>query len=334
MFVKYIVWVIALLSWLITVLDSKLQNITKIKYIITRNYDYKSFHKSFTLVTNDEFVLLRMRIVIYCVKKFGMPGKKKKKVKAKSKAKTKAKSKLKKVKPESSVVGNDPKKSQALIQFERKFPAGDDWIILSFCLVPWEAKAITMFFNFEETVCTHMKLESVYRIMLPRKSLCCAQVQKTKGFLCLLKYRIAEKKIGGAEKLILFTDPPTVDKPIPNSWKGKTLSQLGFTGGIFEKAPRHILFFDFEPPRFGFGTKRPMDNLIRSDVHLKKEKILLDPVLLAEPSKIMLNESEKLKQETELFLQTIRLQSRGFSKAHCRQHSKTNYDKPESNNIQ
>ena len=75
----------------------------------------------------------------------------------KGKSKKKGKGKKKKT----TTKEEEPKQEEPEIHI----PEGKDWIIMSFCLVPWEAKHITMFLNFEDLVRTSMTIKTLKRYL-------------------------------------------------------------------------------------------------------------------------------------------------------------------------
>ena len=141
-----------------------------------------------------------------------------------------------------------------------KIPEGNDWVILSFCLVPWEAKNITMFLNFEQLVKTNMTIKSLKRVI--------------------------EDRIGSVSHLSFYLNPPKKEEELSlKDCQHFRLIDMDFKGGTFDNPERSLLFFDFSP-------SYPTD-------------LGLDPLLLTEPSQILLNHSETVKQEIGQLLKTI-----------------------------
>ena len=155
-----------------------------------------------------------------------------------------------------------------------KVPDGHDWIVMSFCLVPWE-HSITMFLNFETLLRTNMTIKSLQRVV--------------------------EGKIGSVSRLTFYLNPPKKEEPLNlEECENFRLIDLDFKGGLYDNPERCILFFDFDPsyPTTLF-TNTFQDDQMDMD-HIVD--IGIDPILLAEPSQILMNHSEKVKQEaSELF---------------------------------
>jgi len=150
-----------------------------------------------------------------------------------------------------------------------KIPSGDDWIIISFCLVPWEAKNITMFLNFDTLVKTNMTIKSLKRVI--------------------------EGKIGSVSSLSLYLNPPNKEEPLNfEECQNYRLIDIDCNGGTYENPARSILFFDFNPSYPHFGN----------------EDLGIDPLLLAEPSQILMNQSEKVKEEASSLFKMIRSKSK------------------------
>lgn len=180
-----------------------------------------------------------------------------KKTGKKKKGKKGGKKKVKKV------VEEVPKEYKPEIQV---IPDGDDWLLLSFCLVPWEAKLITLFLNFEILINTRIMFTSLKRIL--------------------------EEKIGEISNVTFYLDPPTKDSPLNESKVNNlTLKEIGFNGNIFTNPTKSIIFFDF--------------NLNKIELK-SNNNINIDPLLLVEPSQVFLNRSEQMKDETNLLVDQIR----------------------------
>ena len=137
-----------------------------------------------------------------------MPKKSKKKGKGKGK---KGKKKAKKSDKEESP------------QFDPNefLPKSLDWVIISFCLVPWEAQSITMFLNFDSRVTTKLTIQGLHRII--------------------------NEKVGNTDKVMLYFDPPEQNKPISADYDRYRLFELGFQGGPYMQPKRALMFFDFQP---------------------------------------------------------------------------------------
>ena len=103
-----------------------------------------------------------------------MPKKSKKKG---GKGKKKAKKK--------TVVKKEEKKTEEELV---RVPDGNDWIIMLFSLVPWEAQKITLFLNFECLVRNNMTFKSLRRLL--------------------------EDKIGSVSRLTFYLNPPKKEEPL------------------------------------------------------------------------------------------------------------------------
>lgn len=171
--------------------------------------------------------------------------------------KVKKKGKKKKVKKQ---IKKEVKKDDII-----KIPQGNDWIILSFCLVPWEATHITMFLNFEVVVRSSVTIASLKRLV--------------------------ENKIGTTNKLKFYLNPPKKEEALLiEDCLHFRLIDMDFKGSSYNNPQRCLLFFDFSPSY----------PILNNSIDLG-----IDPLLLAEPSQILLKHSENIKQEIDQLLKTI-----------------------------
>lgn len=116
---------------------------------------------------------------------------------------------------------SDKKEEEVPFDPNEFLPKGTDWLIISFCLVPWEAKSITMFLNFEATVTNKITIQGLHRIV--------------------------SERVGNSNQIFLYFDPPKKEEPIHSQYDNYRLFELGFEGGIYTEPKRALLFFDFQP---------------------------------------------------------------------------------------
>ena len=162
-------------------------------------------------------------------------------------------------------------------------PDGNDWLVLSFCLVPWEAKLITLFLNFDVLINTRIIFSGLKRIL--------------------------QEKIGKISDVQFYMDPPNKDKPLNNDeLNNLTLKELGFKGNIYTEPPRSMIFFDFKASNLNNKKQIKSHHILspHNPHNTYNTTNNIDPLLLVEPSQIFLNRSETIKDETKSLVNEIK----------------------------